>query len=283
MRTPLFALLALLALGACDSTASLDALRSTAPVGDSYASALSAGYKQLAEEKATAYAWGQSARFADKGLMAAYGRDDEPTAAAEAGIAAAAQPEFDDARRTLIEAVAANRDTQPALAATAVIAYERWLDAAMAGSNVATIQTARDAFAAALAPLQLVQAAEAGSKPPSTAPLDSTSTVLYFPFDSDTLGDTAQTALSEIVGYITKAGNVSVSINGHTDRAGSEPYNQDLSKRRASHVLNALAEAGVPQKIMNFYAFGETDPAVPTADGVREPKNRRVEIFYEKP
>lgn len=283
MRTPLLTLLALLALCACETTASLEELRATAPVGDAYATAVSEGYKQLAEEKLAIYAWEDSARFADQGLMAAYGRDSEPTTAADAAIAPAAQPEFDAARRDLLAAVAANRDTQPALAASAVMAYERWLDVAGHGGNVRNIEVARDAFAAALASLQVVQAAEVGSKPPSTAPLDSTSTILYFPFDSDTLGDTAQTALTEIVGYITKAGNVTVSINGHTDRAGSEPYNQDLSKRRASHVLKALAGAGVSEKIMNFYAFGETDPAVPTEDGVREPKNRRVEIFYEKP
>ena len=77
------------------------------------------------------------------------------------------------------------------------------------------------------------------------------------------------------------AGNVSISINGHADRAGTETYNMDLSERRARFVMKALEEAGVPAKLMQYFAFGETDPAVPTADGVREPKNRRVEIYIE--
>jgi outer membrane protein OmpA-like peptidoglycan-associated protein len=105
--------------------------------------------------------------------------------------------------------------------------------------------------------------------------------VLYFPLNGDRLGDSAQAALAELVRYVQSAGNITININGHADRVGSDDYNMDLSARRARFVVQALKAAGVPEKMMGYFAFGESDPAVPTADGVAEPKNRRVEIFIE--
>ena len=62
------------------------------------------------------------------------------------------------------------------------------------------------------------------------------------------------------------------------DRSGSPGYNQRLSERRANNVAKALAALGVPQNQMIVSGRGENDNRVPTADGVREPQNRRVEI-----
>ena len=59
---------------------------------------------------------------------------------------------------------------------------------------------------------------------------------------------------------------------------GRKPYNDDLSKRRADNVAKRLIAGGVEASSVTIEAFGETQPAVPTDDGVREPANRRVEI-----
>lgn len=67
-------------------------------------------------------------------------------------------------------------------------------------------------------------------------------------------------------------------IVGHADRSGSDSYNEDLSLRRANAVANMLASAGVSGSALTVSARGEREPRVPTADGVREPQNRRVEI-----
>lgn len=112
-------------------------------------------------------------------------------------------------------------------------------------------------------------------------PIESTSTIIYFPFDSDRPGEVAGQLLDELIRYILGANNVHVLIHGHADRAGSETYNMALSERRAAYVRSRLVEAGVDDKHIEHYGFGETDPKVPTADGVREPYNRRVEIFIE--
>lgn len=280
MRSAILALISLCLLAACDSTQSLKELRNAPVADDPYQAALAEGYKNFAEAKVANYDWWTSKYFADKGLMAAYGRDTQPEEAKNWDIPKTLQPEFDDARSKLIAAVAENKTTQPALAAAAVVTYDRWVEVQNNKWDVAKIEETKDAFYVALTKLTEAHTGEAATAIPA-APVESTSTVLYFPLDSDKLGDSATAALSELVRYVKSAGNVSVSINGHADRAGSETYNMDLSQRRARFVMHALEAAGVSADIMKYFAFGESDPAVPTEDGVPEPKNRRVEIFIE--
>ena len=43
-------------------------------------------------------------------------------------------------------------------------------------------------------------------------------------------------------------------------------------------MKNALVQLGVPANQIAVLGKGEASPLVPTADGVREPQNRRVEI-----
>ena len=69
-------------------------------------------------------------------------------------------------------------------------------------------------------------------------------------------------------------------VTGYTDRSGAPGYNQRLSERRAGNVAGALARLGVPRNQMAITGRGENDNRVPTAAGVREPQNRRVEIVF---
>jgi OOP family OmpA-OmpF porin len=76
-----------------------------------------------------------------------------------------------------------------------------------------------------------------------------------------------------------KHGIVDYSVTGHADRAGPEAYNLDLSLRRANAVRDALIQRGVKASGISVAGRGEAEPAVPTADGVPEAANRRVEII----
>jgi outer membrane protein OmpA-like peptidoglycan-associated protein len=67
---------------------------------------------------------------------------------------------------------------------------------------------------------------------------------------------------------------------GHADRSGPTNYNQRLSERRAEAVKSALVREGVPGNIIQTSGRGENENLVATADGVREPRNRRVEIVF---
>lgn len=77
------------------------------------------------------------------------------------------------------------------------------------------------------------------------------------------------------------AGVTRIEVNGFTDRSGSADYNMGLSQRRANAVAAELVRRGVPRNEIVTRGFGEENNLVPTADGVREPQNRRVEIIMK--
>lgn len=77
---------------------------------------------------------------------------------------------------------------------------------------------------------------------------------------------------------LSEEGIVGYSLVGHSDRAGPPDYNLDLSRRRMEKVRAALLAAKIPAAMLSQKYVGETQPLVPTPDGVREAQNRRVEI-----
>ena len=90
--------------------------------------------------------------------------------------------------------------------------------------------------------------------------------------------DEAQAVISDAANY-AKSGNATrVVVVGHTDTSGSAAYNVRLSERRAKAVADALVGMGVAQTALSVDWKGETQPAVATGDGVKEPLNRRSTI-----
>jgi hypothetical protein len=117
--------------------------------------------------------------------------------------------------------------------------------------------------------------------PPMTATLGgpgSKSYLIFFDFDSSVLTPDAQSIVATAAADALAGGSPRLDVTGHTDRSGSDAYNQALSIRRATAVEDALVADGVPADIIVIRGAGEAEPLVPTADGVREPQNRRVEI-----
>jgi len=51
-------------------------------------------------------------------------------------------------------------------------------------------------------------------------------------------------------------------VTGHTDRLGSDGYNQKLSERRADAVRNYLVSKGVPKDRIETIGMGEKQPVV---------------------
>jgi outer membrane protein OmpA-like peptidoglycan-associated protein len=104
--------------------------------------------------------------------------------------------------------------------------------------------------------------------------------IVSFEFDSDGITPQAAAILDDAASKYAKCGEAQVSIAGHTDRKGNDQYNVGLSQRMAANVRSYLAGRGVPDGVMTTEAFGESRPLVNTKDGVREPRNRRVEITF---
>ena len=67
---------------------------------------------------------------------------------------------------------------------------------------------------------------------------------------------------------------VALSIDGHTDARGSDPYNMSLSERRAQAVADYLGSKGIDITKFVVRGFGRSQPL--TADPF-DPANRRVE------
>lgn len=135
--------------------------------------------------------------------------------------------------------------------------------------------------APAPAPAPVVAAApEPAPAPEPMAEPISRTYIVFFDFDKSELTPEAQSVLAQAA-EDAKAGNaVALKVVGHADRAGTDSYNMALSSRRANTVKTKLAQLGINGGNIQTMAKGESDPLVPTEDGVREPQNRRVELMY---
>jgi OmpA-OmpF porin, OOP family len=104
--------------------------------------------------------------------------------------------------------------------------------------------------------------------------------LVFFDWDKSLITAEAAAILDRAAEQYAATGQTSVVLAGHADRSGTEEYNIRLSQRRADAVKAYLVTKGVPDTAATTEAFGETRPLVETADGVREPQNRRVEITF---
>jgi outer membrane immunogenic protein len=117
--------------------------------------------------------------------------------------------------------------------------------------------------------------AAAPAPPPPAAPRVF---IVFFDWDRDTITAEGQQIIQQAADAYKTGAPVQIQVTGYTDRSGSAAYNQRLSERRANNVARAMVALGVPQTQMLVSGRGENDNRVPTAAGVREPQNRRVEI-----
>jgi len=131
-------------------------------------------------------------------------------------------------------------------------------------------------FGSPAAPPPVPVAAPAAPPPAAVAPQKQVF-IVFFEFDKSALtADGRKVVDAAAAAY--KSGKSGVAVAGYTDLAGTQQYNLALSKRRADTVKAALVRDGVPASAINESWHGKENPRVPTANGVREPQNRRVEV-----
>jgi OmpA-OmpF porin, OOP family len=104
--------------------------------------------------------------------------------------------------------------------------------------------------------------------------------LVFFDWDKYNITAEGQQILVLAANQYKSGGRVQLQVTGYTDLSGPAGYNQRLSERRANAVAVALERLGVPRSDMVVTGRGMNDPRVPTAPGVREPQNRRVEIVF---
>ena len=103
--------------------------------------------------------------------------------------------------------------------------------------------------------------------------------VLYFVEGKDEFTDESKALVDNVLADIARRPVPDVLVVGHTDALGTDQINDALGLRRAETVRAALIARGVPAGDVEAVSRGKRAPAVPTADGVAEPRNRRVEII----
>ena len=109
---------------------------------------------------------------------------------------------------------------------------------------------------------------------------------IYFNSDSNSITSGFYfTMLDDVAEIMLKNKNVTFSISGFTDDAGTDDYNLKLSEKRANEARNYLIERGVETDRIFAKGYGETDPKYKNNTPQGKQLNRRVEIksvgFYE--
>ena len=104
--------------------------------------------------------------------------------------------------------------------------------------------------------------------------------LVFFDWDKYNITPEGMQIIQLAANQYRQGGSVRLQVTGYTDLSGSAGYNQRLSERRANAVAAALEKLGVARSDMLVSGRGMNDPRVPTAPGVREPQNRRVEIVF---
>lgn len=129
-------------------------------------------------------------------------------------------------------------------------------------------------------PPEPVAQVEPAAPPPAPAPLPEEG-VVYFDFDKANIRPDAENTIDSIVADIRNRNLSGITVAGYADRAGPPDYNMKLSEQRAQSVASELVKQGIPTRVIQTEAFGETDPAVETPDGVPLEANRRVTIGFK--
>ena len=101
---------------------------------------------------------------------------------------------------------------------------------------------------------------------------------VYFRFDQYNLTVEARQVVDNAIAVARSGGPARIVVIGNTDLAGTSRYNLVLSRQRADTVSRYMIRRGIDPRAISVRALGKSNPAIRTADGVREPRNRRVEI-----
>ena len=87
---------------------------------------------------------------------------------------------------------------------------------------------------------------------------------IFYDFDKAVLRDESKLALDSMVMLLKDHPNIVIEMASHTDRIGSQKYNQGLSQRRAQSVVDYLIENGIPRERLKPAGYGKSKPKTVT-------------------
>lgn len=83
---------------------------------------------------------------------------------------------------------------------------------------------------------------------------------IFYDFDKATLRPESKEALDEMIKMMNDNPNVTIELGAHTDRKGTDEYNERLAQRRAQSVVDYLIEGGIAKDRMEAKGYGESVP-----------------------
>jgi OOP family OmpA-OmpF porin len=254
------------------------------PQGTAFNTSLYEGYVDLSASEFAEADYEDSDAFAERAISAGSDKLVRPEQIDQRALPDDKVGELKDARRRLTMALSTGSAEQhPAVAANAQVMFDCWMQEQEENFQPNDIARCRGATLAALDKLEVKPVAKAPAPvpkaTPATAPMAPETFIVYFAFDSTEMTAASKRVLDNAMRAAKKMDAKDLAVTGHADRAGPEEYNLGLSLRRASAVLDALVARGADPAKVSLAGRGEAEPLAATADGVREPVNRRVEII----
>lgn len=264
----------------------LDKLRENITQYDDFHSALAAEYLAFSDSEAVQYDWQDSDYFAKKGIKAVKRKLVFPEHPSKWHIRKEERQALEDARERLLAALIPLAKKQyPYETARAQLLYDCWIEQQEEEWQEDDIFACKSSFYLVLTDLEIRLK---GHKAKDEADIETKiqadpipSYRIYFNEDSDDLPGEAWHTIRVIKEWLEKADDsYRIRIEGHSDRKGYRWYNFQLSKKRAKLVQDAFVKEGIDIPISTEF-YGETNPTIETGDAVKEPLNRRVDIFLE--
>ena len=164
------------------------------------------------------------------------------------------------------------RDRAPALAARAQARYDCWVEEMERDWQTGMNGACHTEFLSALDELNGARASGT-SAPPALRGYN-----VFFEFDKSSLTPEGRRVVDAAADALRSDAGLRIALVGKADLSGTDPYNLALSERRADTVRSVLLTRGITSDRVDERWVGEREPPVPTADGIREPRNRVVEV-----
>jgi OmpA-OmpF porin, OOP family len=232
-------------------------------------------YYGYSSDRAAEKDWTDADLFARKSLAASKGEVVLPEDNRNWGVPEQAtlgtRDEMEQQRQRLLRALdGGGRTKYPKLSAVTQARYDCWVERTEASYTQNLRGDCRRQFGSLISDLEVLL------HPPG--PFNA-----YFPYNGKALGPEAQQVVNQAAHGIPQDGTARVKLIGWADRSGTDGYNMKLSDARAEAVRSQIVADGMAANRVDLTAKGETDLPMPTADGVREQKNRVVTVYAEVP
>jgi OOP family OmpA-OmpF porin len=263
------------------------------PAGMAFHQNLYVEYRKLSKDRASDMGDGTDAElFNHKALLASTRSAVQHDSVDDRKLSEAQRKEFAgavDRLHSLFER--GGRELAAVETATAQVSFDCWIEATEAARKDAAASCKTKFMNALMAgeakanrqlgQIQVVSPVPAPVVPEAPVAVKPPQEYYRVPFEFDSTKPTAEgeAILAKAIKDVKDIAQLKIALRAHADRSGSDMYNMQLSKRRVETVLNRMAAAGIAQERLRIVeAVGESRSLMKTADGVKAPENRVVEI-----